>query len=680
MYKLCTIILMLGMSFSAVAVETRAGRDLVYFSSGELHHLVGEPESSVRDYLKSIRDKLGHENAHRFPLDYYKYGKYGTGHFSFQQTYNGIPVFGRYIRVHIQGSIITSISSNIDDIDISVIPVITKSGAMDIIRPNYISTSTYLKYQNLQIYIHNSIPHLIHSIDAVSFEDAWRYMVDAHTGDVVDRFPLIYEEGPAIGSGINLLSETVDTLYVYEGSSFTPIGQDIVTPYLLCEEYCFDYGDCGGDSYSDCMITPQQGDCEDGYILDCDGECFNDWYMQFPGVGNGFCNDPWLDYAEEDIVLGPYNMVDESNPELGNIYTINSYGGFYTDLSYVNSETTEFTETSTSLSHKSGVSAHDYQRKTLDYFWNHHGYAGIDGNGKRTISVVNYTNVAGGLDQRNAFYNAALDALTYGLGGNGYRPFCAAQDIVTHEFAHGFTAHTSGLIYRNQAGAINESMSDVFGYLVEAEYQDGGDWTQGEDVHYSGASRSFINPPDYNQPDHVGHPYFVEYNPNPQWSNDFGGVHYNSGITNKIMYLVIAGDTHYDIEVPPFEEDLNISRGVAANIWFAWSSYYLDPEDNFEIGREKMLQACNDLYPNNFNYYQTIASAWASTGIGSEIVSIPGDVNEDQSINILDIVALANIILNGNPDETQLYLGDLNSDGSINILDIIELVNLILGS
>jgi len=670
---------MLGMSFSAVTVETSTGRDRIYFSTGELHHVVGEPESSVRNYLESIRDKLGHKNAHKFPLDYYKYGKCGTRHFSFQQTYNGIPVFGRYIRVHIHGDVITSLSSNIDDIDLSIVPIITESGAMDIIRPTYISTSTYLKYQYLQIYIHNSIPHLVHCMDAVSFEDPWRYMVDAHTGEVIDRFPLIYEDGPVIGSGTNLLSETIDTLYVYEGSSFTPIGQDIVTPYLLCEEYCWDYGDCGGDSYSDCVVSPQQGDCEDGYILDCNGECFNDWYMQFPGVGNGFCNDPWLDYAEEDITFGPYNMVDESNPARGNIYTINSYGGFYTDLSYVNSETPEFTESSTSLSHKSGVSAHDYQRKTLDYFWNHHGYSGIDGNGKRTISVVNYTNVAGGLDQRNAFYNASLDVLTYGLGGNGYRPFCAAQDIVTHEFTHGFTAHTSGLIYRNQAGAMNESMSDVFGYLVEAEYQDGGDWTQGEDVHYSGASRSFINPPDYNQPDHVDHPYFVEYNPNPQWSNDFGGVHYNSGITNKIMYLVISGDTHYDIDVPPLEENLNVSRGVAANIWFAWSSFYLDPEDDFEVGREKMLQACNDLYPDNFNYYQTIANAWASTGIGSEIVSTPGDVNEDQSINILDIVELVNIILIGSPDETQLYLGDLNSDGSINILDIIELVNLILG-
>ena len=127
-------------------------------------------------------------------------------------------------------------TSNIDNIDLSVIPLITESGAMDIIRPTYISTSTYLKYQKLQIYIHNSIPHLVHSVDAVNFEDAWRYMVDAHTGEIVDRFSLIYEEGPVIGSGINLLSETVDTLYVYEGSSFTFIGQDLVTPYLLCEE------------------------------------------------------------------------------------------------------------------------------------------------------------------------------------------------------------------------------------------------------------------------------------------------------------------------------------------------------------------------------------------------------------------------------------------------------------
>ena len=123
-------------------------------------------------------------------------------------------------------------------------------------------------------------------------------MVETQSGEIIDVFPLIYEDDPVIGSGTNLLNETVATLHIYEGTALAPIGQDLVTPYLLCEEYCFDYGDCGGDSYSDCVVAPQQGDCEDGYILDCNGECFNDWYMQFPGVGNGFCNDPWLYYEE----------------------------------------------------------------------------------------------------------------------------------------------------------------------------------------------------------------------------------------------------------------------------------------------------------------------------------------------------------------------------------------------
>jgi len=666
--------------FSSINKEIYNENGLLRFASGEILYINSKDEFNIRAYLHTIENKLGINNAHQFPLHYIKNGKHNTFHFVFQQTYNDINIFGKYIRIHMNKNVITSLSSNIENILVNTIPIITKEGAMDVLRPNFIESSTYLKYNKLQIYIKNKLPYLVHTIDVISFDSAEKHMVDAHNGLIIDTFPLIYEEGPVIGNGINLLNENVDSLYVYEGVTFTPIGNDLTTPYLLCEEYCFDYGDCDGNDYSHCTISPQQGACDNGYILDCNGECFNEWYMQFPGVGNGFCNDPWLDYPENNIDTGPYNMVDISNPNLGNIYTINSYGGFYTDLSYVNSNTSSFIESATTLSHKSGVSAHDYQRKTLDYFWNHHGYAGIDGNGKRTVSVVNYTNVAGGLDQRNAFYNAALDVLTYGLGGNGYRPFCAAQDIVTHEFTHGFTAHTSGLIYRNQAGAMNESMSDVFGYLVEAEFQNGGDWTQGEDVHYTGASRSFINPPDYNQPDHIDHPYFVPYNPNPQWSNDFGGVHYNSGITNKIMYLVISGDVHYNITIIPFDSDIDVSRKIAANIWFAWSSYYLDPEDDFAIGREKMLQACSDLYPSQNTYYQTIANAWASTGIGSEIVSNPGDINQDQSINILDIIELVNIILNGDTNQEDVYLGDLNEDGNINILDIIELVNIILNT
>jgi hypothetical protein len=51
-----------------------------------------------------------------------------------------------------------------------------------------------------------------------------------------------------------------------------------------------------------------------------------------------------------------------------------------------------------------------------------------------------------------------------------------------------------------------------------------------------------------------------------------------------------------------------------------------------------------------------------------------GDVNADGSVNILDIINVANCILSDCSDPC----ADLNEDGTINILDIINLVNIIL--
>ena len=57
---------------------------------------------------------------------------------------------------------------------------------------------------------------------------------------------------------------------------------------------------------------------------------------------------------------------------------------------------------------------------------------------------------------------------------------------------------------------------------------------------------------------------------------------------------------------------------------------------------------------------------------------ILGDVNHDGVINVLDIVNIVNIILDGSADEENLLLADLNGDGDINILDIVILVGIIL--
>ena len=72
------------------------------------------------------------------------------------------------------------------------------------------------------------------------------------------------------------------------------------------------------------------------------------------------------------------------------------------------------------------------------------------------------------------------------------------------------------------------------------------------------------------------------------------------------------------------------------------------------------------------------AAILITTSAGS--AGMPGDMNDDEVLNILDVVTLVNVILNIiDPTGNQLYAGDLNSDGAINILDVVLLVNTILG-
>ena len=54
---------------------------------------------------------------------------------------------------------------------------------------------------------------------------------------------------------------------------------------------------------------------------------------------------------------------------------------------------------------------------------------------------------------------------------------------------------------------------------------------------------------------------------------------------------------------------------------------------------------------------------------------LSGDINADGYINVLDVVSLVGVILNGG-NETAAC--DVNGDGEINILDVVSLVNLIL--
>ena len=67
-------------------------------------------------------------------------------------------------------------------------------------------------------------------------------------------------------------------------------------------------------------------------------------------------------------------------------------------------------------------------------------------------------------------------------------------------------------------------------------------------------------------------------------------------------------------------------------------------------------------------------SVWAEYIYEPEVEETEGDINNDGTANVLDVVILANAVLSGE----ELPLGDINGDGVNNVLDIVGLVNIIL--
>jgi len=69
-----------------------------------------------------------------------------------------------------------------------------------------------------------------------------------------------------------------------------------------------------------------------------------------------------------------------------------------------------------------------------------------------------------------------------------------------------------------------------------------------------------------------------------------------------------------------------------------------------------------------------------SDGTGGCDTAGTGDVNADGATNVLDIVAIVNVILGGTwADDCAALSADLNGDGDANVLDIVAIVNIILG-
>ena len=182
-------------------------------------------------------------------------------------------------------------------------------------------------------------------------------------------------------------------------------------------------------------------------------------------------------------------------------------------------------------------------------------------------------------------YNNAMwdgSEMVYGDGdGTIFGDFTSDPDIIGHELTHGVTQYASGLEYHVQSGALNESLSDVFGIMVKQRMlnQDAktANWLIGENVlvgdkyalrSMSAPGTAYVNHPDLGtDPQPATMDKFVQLPDNSR--GDWGGVHYNSGIPNYAFYV-----TAFDIGGNSWEK--------AGKIWYdAMTDAALKPTAKF---------------------------------------------------------------------------------------------------
>jgi hypothetical protein len=200
--------------------------------------------------------------------------------------------------------------------------------------------------------------------------------------------------------------------------------------------------------------------------------------------------------------------------------------------------------------------AYDGLGASFDFYWDVYRRNSFDNHGSDLIATVHYGN-----PYNNASWGSSQ--IRFGDGDPTiFNRFTFAIDVIGHELTHGVTG--SRLDYQDQSGALNESVSDVFGSLVKqhslGQTADQADWLIGAGMFAAGihgvAFRSMRAPGTAyddpligkdRQPDHMS-----RYDP---IVDDHGGVHINSGIPNKAFFLAATalGGNAWE---------------VAGNIWY----------------------------------------------------------------------------------------------------------------
>ena len=251
---------------------------------------------------------------------------------------------------------------------------------------------------------------------------------------------------------------------------------------------------------------------------------------------------------------------------------------------------------------KAAVDAHVNAGKVYDYYKKTFNRNSFDDKGAKLISSVHV-----GESWNNAAWNGIQ--MMYGDGdGKTFIPLSAGLDVIGHELTHAVTEHTANLVYKNESGALNESLSDIMGVMVEKK-----SWDLGADIYTPGkpgdALRSLKDPASIPNPLKPSEGYPDHYNKRYTGTADNGGVHINSSINNKAAYLVSDGGTHYGVKVT------GVGREATEKIYYRALTKYLTANSDFKMMRQAALQSAEDLYGKNSKELQAVTKAYDAVGV-----------------------------------------------------------------
>ena len=249
--------------------------------------------------------------------------------------------------------------------------------------------------------------------------------------------------------------------------------------------------------------------------------------------------------------------------------------------------------------------AYDGLGATHSLYWDRYERDSIDDDGLPLDATVHY-----GRDYDNAFWDG--ERMVFGDGdGEIFNRFTVSLSVIAHELTHGVTQYTANLVYQGQSGALNESVSDVFGALAEqnaaGQSVDQASWLIGEglftDQVEGSALRSMKTPGTAYDDDVLGQdPQPASMADYVDTTDDNGGVHLNSGIPNHAFYLAATalGGNAWD---------------AAGHIWYDTITGPLSPTASFADLAAATAAAASARFGDGSREHRAVREAWSTVGL-----------------------------------------------------------------